>query len=267
MYLGHEISVKGMLPGREGIKSIVEMALPMTVTGVRHFIGVTRYFRRFIKNFKQIAKPLQDLLGCENSKLKDHPVTLTEEALTAFCKLKEKCATAPVLAYMGLEKPFLLETDASGEGLGTILQQKLDDGKYHPVAYTSQALHGSGKHYHLSKLEFLTLKWAVTEQFKEYLLYKPFTVQTNNNHLTYILRTPNHDATGHRWLSVLVDYNMKIEYLHGTDNKVAYALSRVESRLSKGDKKEFMDLSLVLIYAIIQWHANQQNLINGLTSN
>ena len=146
----------------------------------------------------EIAKPLQDLLGCENAKLKNHPVTLSEEALTAFRMLKEKCVTAPVLAYANLEKPFLLETYASVDGLGTVLQQKLDDGKYHPVAYTSRALHGSEKHYHSSKLEFLALKWAVTEQFKEYLLYKPFMVWTDNNPLTYILTTPNLDAMGHR---------------------------------------------------------------------
>ena len=240
-YLGHEISTKGMLPEQEGIKSIAEMAPPTTVTGVRRFIGVTGYFHQFIKNFARIAKPLQDLLGCENAKLKNHPVTLLKEALATFRMLKEKCVTAPVLAYADLEKPFLLETDASADGLGAILQQKLDDGKYHPVAYASRVLHGSEKHYHSSKLEFLTLKWTVTEQFKEYLLYKLFTVWTDNNPLTYILTTPNLDATGHRWVSVLADFNMKIEYLCGADNKVADALSHVESCLDDDETKQFLD--------------------------
>ena len=240
-YLGHEISTKGMLPGQEGIKSIVEMAPPMMVTGVRRFIGATGFFCQFIKNFARIAKPLQDLLGCENAKLKNHPVTLSEEALTTFTMLKEKCVTAPVLAYADLEKPFLLETDTSADGLGAVLQQKLDDSKYHPVAYASRALHSSEKHYHSSKLEFLTLKWAVTEQFKEYLLYKLFAVWTDNNPLTYILMTPNLDATGHRWVSILADFNMKIEYLCSMDNKVANALSRVESCLDDNETKQFLD--------------------------
>ena len=83
---------------------------------------------------------------------------------------------APVLVFADLKKPFLLETDASKYGLGTVLQQIQEDGKYHPVAYASQALCRSEANYHSSKLEFLALKWAMTQQFKEYLMYQPFTI-------------------------------------------------------------------------------------------
>ena len=187
-----------MLPGSGGIRAIAEMAPPATFTGIRRFLGASGYFRRFIKNYARIAKPLNDLLGCENSKLKLQPVTLGPEALEAFGKLKLKCITAPVLAFADFNKPFLLETDASGDGLGAVLSQKLEDNKFHPVAYASWGLKGSESNYHSSKLEFLALKWAVTDQFKEYLQYCPFTVKTDNNPLTYILTTPNLDATGHR---------------------------------------------------------------------
>ena len=164
-YLGHEISAKGMLQGQEGIQKITNMGPPTTVTGIRKFVGAVGYFCHFIKNFSHIARPLDNLTSCENSKLKNHPVTLTHTALEAFKTLKKKCMTAPVLAFADLEKPFVLETDASGIGLGAILLQKQEDGKLHPVAYTSRALHGSQKNYHSSKLEFLTLKWAIMEQF------------------------------------------------------------------------------------------------------
>ena len=83
---------------------------------------------------------------------------------------------APVLAFADLKKPFLLETDASKYGLGTVLQQVQEDGRYHPVAYANCALRGSEANCHSSKLEFVALKWAVTQQFKEYLMYQPFTV-------------------------------------------------------------------------------------------
>ena len=158
-----------MLPGQEGIQKIAEMGYPKTVTGVRRFIGATGYFRRFIKNYAHIAEPLNNLIGCDNAKLKNHPVTLSPEVKDAFNTLKQKCMTAPVLAFADLEKPFLLETDASALGLGAVLQQVQVDGRLHPVAYASHALRKGGKNYHSSKLEFLALKWAVTEQFKEYL--------------------------------------------------------------------------------------------------
>ena len=173
------------------------MGLPTTVTGIRKFIGALGYFRCFIKNFSCIARPLDDLISCENSKLKNHPVTLTPAALEAFETLKKKCMTAPVLAFTDLEKPFILETDASGIGLVAVLLQEQEDKKLHPITYASKVLHGSEKNYHSSKLDFLALKWAITEQFREYLPYKPFMVWMDNNPLTYIMMTLNLDAMDH----------------------------------------------------------------------
>ena len=138
-----------------------------------------------------------------------------------------KCLTAPVLAFTDFKKPFLLETDTSIEGLGVVLSQKQDNGRYHPVAYASCGLRRGELKYHSSKLEFLALKWAVTEQFREYLQYQPFLVCTDNNPLTYIMTTPNLDAVGQRWVAAMAGYNFEIEYVHGKDNKVPDALSRV----------------------------------------
>ena len=147
--------------------------------------------------------------------------------------------TAPVLAFADFKKPFLLETDASKEGLGAVLSQKQPDRHYHPIAFASCALHGGEKNYHLSN-EFLALKWAITEQFHEYLQYQPFTIWMNNNPLTYILTTPNLDAIGHRWVSTLASFDMNIEYLRGVNNKVADALSRV-TRLEKEAVDEILE--------------------------
>ena len=130
--------------------------------------------------------------------------------------------------------------DASKYGLGAILQQVQEDGKYHPVVYASCALCGSEANYHSSKSEFLALKWAVTQQFKEYLMYQPFTMQTDNNPLTYVLTTLNLDATRHRWVSALAGFNFRLEYLHGTDNRVADVLSRMETRLDDNATNEFL---------------------------
>ena len=128
---------------RRALKRLHRWDPPMTYTGVRKFIGDVGYFCCFIKNFAQIAKPLNDLLGCRNSKLKNHPILLTAATEEAFYTLKKKCAMAPVLAFADVKRPFLLETDTSKYGWGAVLQQVQEDGKYHPVAYASHALCGS----------------------------------------------------------------------------------------------------------------------------
>ena len=87
--------------------------------------------------------------------------------------------------------------DTSKEGPGAVLSQKQADGHFHLVAYGSKTLTAHEKNYHSTELEFLALKWAVTEHFKEYLLYQPFLEKTDNNPLTYVMTTPNLDATGH----------------------------------------------------------------------
>ena len=230
-YLGHTMSAKGMEPGVDSMKVIVEMALPRTYTSIRQFLGATGYFRQFIKGYANITKLLNDLLSGTNSKLKSCFVQLLLAAVVAFQELKLKCMTVPVLTFADFYKPFLLETDASGDGLGTVLSQKQEDGCYHPVTYASRGLKGGELRYHSSKLEFLALKWAITEQFGKYLQYQPFCVKTDNNPLTYMMSTPNRDAVGHRWVASLAGFNFTIEYLRGADNKVADALSRVGDRL------------------------------------
>ena len=145
----------------------------------------------------QIAQALNKHLAGEGASRKLEQVSLSKEALEAFQVLKQACMNSPVLVFADYIKDFLLKTDASKDGLGAVLSQKQEDGWFHLVAYGSQALTKHEKNYHSTKLEFLALKWAIMEHFKEYLLYQPFLVKTDNNLLTYIMTTPNLDATGH----------------------------------------------------------------------
>ena len=176
-------------------------------------------------------KPLNNLLEGDTSKLKAQLVELPPEALEVFNTLKMKCMMALVLGFADFEKPFLLETNASSHSLGAVLSQKQADDRYHPVADASWELKGGEKKYHSSKLEFLALKWAVTDQFKEYLRYKPFTMRTDNNPLTYVMTTPNLDAIGHWWVAALAGYDMTIEYLKGANNKVVDILNHLPQHL------------------------------------
>ena len=140
---------------------------------------------------------------------------LSEDALEAFQVLKQACMNIPVLSFTDYMKDFLLKIDASKKGLGAVLSQKQADGWFHLVAYGSQAFTAHEKNYHSTKLEFLALKWAVMEHFKGYLLCQPFLVKTDNNPLTYIMTTPNLDATGYQWLGALAKFNFQLEYQKG----------------------------------------------------
>ena len=178
------------------LKAITECVLPQTYTEVHAFLGLVGHYRRFIKGLTCIAQPLSEHLAGEGASRKSEQVSLSEDALKGFEALKKACMTAAVLAFADYTKPFLLETDASKDGLGAVLLQKQADGWYHPVAYGSRVL-TPHKNDHSIKLKFLALKWAVTEHFKEYLPYQSFLVRIDNSPLTYIMMTPNLDATGH----------------------------------------------------------------------
>ena len=224
MYLAHHISWRGILPSWENAWAVQEFLMPETYTQVCAFCGLVGHYRRFIRGFTNIAHPLYDVLGKE---VKMGLVDLPPEAQEAMDILKGKVQSTPALVFPDFDKPFLLETDASKEGLGAVLSQKQSDEWYHPIAFGSHSLTPSEKNYHSSKLEFLAVKWSVTEHFKEYLMYAPFVVQTDNNPLTYVLTMPSLDATGHRWIGALASFQFELEYKKGADNKAADTLSWV----------------------------------------
>ena len=147
--------------------------MPETYTQVHTFCGLEGHYRRFIKGFANIACPLYDMLGKE---VKMGPVDLPPDMQEAMNILKRKVQSMLVLVFPDFDKPFLLEMDASKEGLGAVFSQKQSDEHYHPVTFGSHSLTPSEKNYHSSKLEFLMLKWSITEHFKEYLVYSPFMV-------------------------------------------------------------------------------------------
>ena len=145
-----------------------------------------------------------------------------------FDKLKELCTTTPILAYADFGKPFSTYTlMQSVLGLRAVLYQ-VQDGVEKVISYTSRSLTKSETKYPVHKLEFLCLKWVITEQFHKYLYGNTFDVYTDNNPLTYVLTTAKLDAMGHRWIIGLANYNFHIHYKSGKSNVEADALSRID---------------------------------------
>ena len=134
-----------------------------------------------------MAKPMNNLVSGNNANHKRAPIEWTGECQVAFDKLKELCTSTPILAYANYKKPFQLQTDASDFGLGAVLYQRDDDNHQRVIAFASCSLSNTEKNYPVHKLEFLALKWAITDRFHEYLYGGQFDVYTDNNPLTYIL--------------------------------------------------------------------------------
>ena len=190
-YLVHWVSKQGVWPSDANLKAITECALPQTYMEIHAFLGLVGHYRQFIEGFAWIVQPLNEHLVREGASWKWEWVSLSEDALEAFQTLEQACMSTLLLAFTDYTKDFLLEMDTSKEELGPVLSQKQADGHYHPVTYGSQTLTVHEKNYHSTKPEFLALTWAITEHFKEYLLYQPFLVRNDNNPLTYIMTTPN----------------------------------------------------------------------------
>ena len=245
-YLVHHLSQKGVLPLKKNLESIAQ-CLPLdTYTKVKSFVGLVGHYRCFIKGFAKIAAPLYDLTSRDNKDKKSEHVNLSPEALKAFDCLKAACLQASILAFPDFDKPFLLEMDASGRGLGAVLSQKQADGQYHPIAYASHVMNETEQRYHSNKQEFLTLKWVVTEQFHEYL--SPYgknrnesVVHTDNNPLAYIFSSANLDAAGQCWVARLASYNFSLEYQKGKDNTAANFLSRMNECLPDEEVQEYLN--------------------------
>ena len=121
------------------------------------------------------------------------------------------CTTTAILVYADFAKPFKLHTDASVLGLNAVLYQ-VHDGVEKVISYTSRTLNKSETKYSVHKLEFLCLKWVITDQFHEYLYGNTFDAYTDNKPLTYVLMTTKLDAMGHRWIAGLANYNFHIHY-------------------------------------------------------
>ena len=194
--------------------------MPKTVGDVQKLLGLLGYFRRYIKDFARIARPLFQLLNVPkipetkvtNQKEDNFPPRHQSHRMHHTKQLESLITyltTPRILAYPNHTKPFVLHTDASEQGLGAVLYQK-QDGIMRVIGYGSRTLNKAERNYHLDsgKLEFLALKWAICEHFRDYLYVYSFTVYTDNYPLTYVLTTAKLNATTHRWVADLADFKL-----------------------------------------------------------
>ena len=231
-YLGHVVSDQGVSTDPSKVEVVANWSTPTTISDLRSFLGFASYYRRFVEGFAKLAAPLHKLvaeLTGKKSRGSERAVgeNWSEECHRSFEALKSKLTTAPVLAYADFSLPFILEVDASYGGLGAVLSQE-QNGKVRPIAYASRGLRPTERsmsNYSSMKLEFVALKWAMSEKFREYLLGHKCIVFTDNNPLSH-LSSAKLGATEQRWAAQLAAFDFEVRYRSGRSNKNADALSR-----------------------------------------
>ena len=218
---------------------------PNTVGDLRSLLGFFGYYRNYVPNFSKRFQPIYELLktppstgrGKGAGRKSKHSKTVIEwkESMQVVVDETIDYLKSPAcLSFPDFSLPFTLNCDASEKGLGAVLYQK-QDGVNKIISFASRTLSAPEKNYHMhsGKLEFLCLKWAVTEKFADYLGWGvPFQVYTDNNPLTYVMTTAKLNATGLRWVGELANFNFTIHYKPGKANGDADGLSRNPMDLS-----------------------------------
>lgn len=222
-YLGHILSEEGVKPNPKLVQVIKQYPAPKSVKHVRQFLGVSAYYRRFQKNYSNIAKPLHNLLK------KDSVWNWDDTCQKAFEILKTNLINPPILAYADLNKPFIMTTDASDFGLGYILSQKQGpDNLERVICYSGRALTKAEQAYGITEREAL----AVVQGFKEFHCYLHgnfVTVVTDHKALEFI--HGNSKSTGRvaRWAIELQNYDFEVKHRKGSLIGNADAISRLEN--------------------------------------
>jgi hypothetical protein len=212
-YLGHIISADGVRADPTKLVAMSQWALPTSIKSLRGFLGLTGYYRKFIRGYGIIVAPLTALL-------KKNSFLWSPLATEAFLTLKAAVTSPPVLRLPDFSRTFTIECDACATGIGAVLMQ---DG--HPIAYFSQALKGQALHLLTYEKELFSLVMAV-QRWRSYLLGRPFKVKTDQQALKFLLEQRVGTVSQQRWLSKLLGYDFVIEYKRGKENRVADALSR-----------------------------------------
>lgn len=212
-YLGPVVSAAGLSTDPSEVQAVVEWPTPSTLKELRGFLGLAGCYRKFVKNFSILAKPLTELLK------KDKPFVWTQSQALAFNILKEALCSAPVLALLDFSQSFHIDTDASGTGIGAVLHQN-----GHPLAFISKPLCPRNQGLTVYGKEYLALLIAV-DQWRHYLLQAEFVIHTDHQSLTHLNEHRLHTAWQQKVFPRLQGLQYRIQYRKGTENAAADALS------------------------------------------
>ena len=218
-FLGHIVSARGTEPDPSKIEAVRDFATPSSLTDVRAFIGMASYYRRFIKNFADIATPLHDMTKGSQPEFNWTPL-----ADKSFNELKIRLCKAPILSLPDFSVPFVIYTDASDYGLGAVLSQRRGEHEC-VIAYASRTLTPAERNYSTTEKECLAIVWTVN-YWRPYLLGKAFDIVTDHQSLTWLQGLKEPKGRLARWILALQEYEFEIKHRPGKQHDNADTLSR-----------------------------------------
>lgn len=221
-FLGYIVTPEGLKTNPNKIEAVTKLPYPKDEKTTRQFLGMTGYYRKFIKNYATITKPISKSLQTQEF--------LTEEIMKSCDELKQLMCNSPILSYPDWGKPFILTTDASDKAIGSVLSQKDNDGVEHPVAFASRVLQPPEINYSTVEKELLSVVWS-TQHFKPYLYGTKFLLLTDHKPLKWIFTMKNGNTRIMKWIWKLNEFEFEIEHISGKTNVVADILSRQHEHL------------------------------------
>lgn len=215
-FLGHIVTREGIKPNDKKVECVANYPLPKTPKEIKQFLGLSGYYRKFIKDYAMVAKPMTKYLK------KDVKLNINDpEYLKSFNKLKTLLTSNPILKYPDFDKKFVVNTDASNYALGAVLSQD-----NHPICFASRTLNEHEINYSTIEKELLAVIWAVG-YFRPYLFGRKFTIQTDHQPLQWLFSIKEPNSKLVRWRLKLEEYDYDIVYKRGINNGNADALSRI----------------------------------------
>ena len=203
--LGHCIDKEGIHTDERKVQTVRDAHPPSSRKQLRSFLGIASYYRRFIKNFVKIARPLS------KKTLEKVEFEWTPSMQKSFEKLKQALTTPPVLAYPDSSKPFLVATDASSAEVGAVLSQLDGDGRENPIYYASRSLNEAEKKYSTYEREGLEIVF-VLKKFRHYLLCQKFKRFTYHEAFKYVINNRDPDGSIAGWISIFSEYDFEVVY-------------------------------------------------------
>ncbi|GJY75376.1 reverse transcriptase domain-containing protein [Tanacetum coccineum] len=219
--LGHKISKSGIKVDHAKVDVIAKLPHPTTVKGVRSFLGLAGFYRRFIQDFSKIARPMTHLLE------KETPFVFSKDCIDAFQTLKKKLTEAPILVVPDWNLPFELMCDASNFAIGAVLgQRKMKH--FQSIHYASKTMTEAQIHYTTTEKEMLAVVYAF-EKFRPYLVLSKSIVYTDHSALKYLMNKQDAKPRLLRWVLLLQEFDITIRDKKGSENLAADHLSRLEN--------------------------------------